>query len=167
MAQAIVGRLVGEQRVEDEGPRPQARLEGLCDGLGRVRRTSRSGAASRLRAMSSETVSSSSTSSAEVSSSNRRPQALRPVSAFSEKTRSSGSRQQVRTVAAGRPQVVGAEVEPVAGEQLLGPVVVEGGPLELEEQQHRLERGPPLLDPLHQGAALGVGGVGREAQLRV
>ena len=70
-------------------------------------------------------------------------------------------------VAADRAQVMAAEVEAIAGQQLLGAVVVEGGPLELEEEEHRLERGRPLLDALHEGAAVGVGGVGREPQLGI
>ncbi len=56
VAQAVVDRLVGEQRVEDEGPRPQPGLEGPGDGLGRLApQLSRAGEASRLRAMSSVT----------------------------------------------------------------------------------------------------------------
>ena len=133
-------------------------------------RSSRSGENSRDSATSSATGSSASgsvTSIAAVCSSNRRDQALRPVSAFSARIRSSGLGQQVRPVAARRAQVVAAEVEPVGGEQLLGALVVERGPLELEEQQRGLDLRAALLHALEQRAALGVGGGGREVQHRV
>jgi hypothetical protein len=72
--------------------------------------------------------------------------------------------EQVRAVAAGRAQVVPAEVEVVMGEQLVGARVVDLGPLELEEQQLRLDRRRALLHPLVERAARRVGGVGREVQ---
>ena len=73
----------------------------------------------------------------------------------------------MRPVAARGAQVVAAEVELGRGEQLLGAVVVEGGPLELEEQELRLDLRRALLHELQQGAALGVGGRGREVEHRV
>ena len=75
--------------------------------------------------------------------------------------------EQVRPVAAGGAQVVAGEVEPVGGQQLLGALVVEGRPLELEEQQRGLDPGRALLQLLEQRAAHGIGGVEREAQHRV
>ena len=57
-----------------------------------------------------------------------------------------GLGEQVRAVAARRAQVVAAEVEALGGEQLVGALVVERGPLELEEQELRLDRRRVLLD---------------------
>ena len=78
-----------------------------------------------------------------------------------------GLGEEVRPVAAGRREVVRAEREPLVGEQLVGPVVGDGGPLELEEEDAGVDRGRALLDPLEQRAVLGVGGVDREAEARV
>ena len=92
VAQAVVGRLVGEQRVEHERAGPQPGREPGGDRGRRVLRTSRSGACSRERPCSSDTVESSrSTVMAEVSSLKRRAHALRPVTYFSAISRSSGS----------------------------------------------------------------------------
>ena len=73
----------------------------------------------------------------------------------------------MRAVAAGGAQVVAREVEPVGGQQLLGAVVLEPGPLELEEQQPGLDAGRALLELLQQRAAGGVGGVAGEVEDRV
>ena len=75
-----------------------------------------------------------------------------------------GLGEQVGAVAAGAAQVVAAELEPRRVEQLLGLLVVERGPLELEEQELGLDLGGALLDALQQRAPLGIGGVGGEAQ---
>ena len=75
-----------------------------------------------------------------------------------------GLGEQVRAVAAHRAQVVAHGVEAVGGQQLVGALVVERGPLELEEQQLRLDRGGALLHAREQRAVGGVGGVDREAQ---
>ena len=79
-----------------------------------------------------------------------------------------GLGEQVRAVAARGAQVVAGEVEPVGGEQLLGALVVERRPLELEEQQ-RASRSPSprSCTLLQQRAARRVGRVGGEAQRRV
>ena len=63
--------------------------------------------------------------------------------------------------------MVAAEVEPLVLEQRLGAVVLERRPLELEEDQQRLDLRAALLHALQQRAALGVGGRGGEAQHRV
>jgi len=52
------------------------------------------------------------------------------------------------------------------GEQRLGVVILERRPLELEEQQPRLDLGRPLLHEREQRPPCGVGGVGGEAQRR-
>jgi hypothetical protein len=73
----------------------------------------------------------------------------------------------VRPVAAQVAQEVAAEVEALGGEQLLGALVGELVPLQLEEQQLRLDRGAELARPLDQGAPGRVGRVEREAEHRV
>ncbi len=56
------------------------------------------------------------------------------------------------------------EVQTLGGEQLVGAVVLERRPLELEEDQPRLDGGPLLLHAREQGAARRVGRVRREVQ---
>ena len=73
----------------------------------------------------------------------------------------------MRPVAAGGPEVVAGEVEALGGEQLVGAVVVERRPLELEEQQRRLDLRRALLQLLEQRAARRVGGVAGEVEHRV
>ena len=75
-----------------------------------------------------------------------------------------GLGEQMWPVAAGAAQVVGAEAELVVGQELVGAIVVERRPLELEEQQLGLDLGGALLHELEQRAARGVGGVGGKAQ---
>ena len=75
-----------------------------------------------------------------------------------------GLGEQVRPVPPGRAQVVRAEVERRVREQRVGALVGDRGPLELEEDRAGRDRGRLLLDPLHERAALGVGGVDGEAQ---
>ena len=76
----------------------------------------------------------------------------------------------MRPVTAGAAQVVAAERQAVGrvgirlGEQLVGVGVIERRPLELEEQQLRLDLGGALLDALQQRPAGRIGGVGREPQ---
>ncbi len=67
-------------------------------------------------------------------------------------------------VAAHVAQVVADEVEPLPPQHLLGAVVLERRPLELEEQQGRADRRLLLLNLLQQRAVGRVGGVGGEAQ---
>ena len=73
----------------------------------------------------------------------------------------------MRPVAARGAQVVASEVEAVGGQQLVGALVVEPRPFELEEQQRRLDLRPALLDLLEQRAARRVGGVAGEVEHRV
>ena len=70
----------------------------------------------------------------------------------------------MRPVAARGAQVVAREVQPVGREQRLGALVVERGPLQLEEQQRRLDLRAALLHALQQRAALRVGGGGGEGE---
>ena len=158
-AQAVVGRLVGEQRVEDERARAQARLERARDRRRRLsRRTSRDGDASRdERDVERDASRRAATSIAEVSSSNSRAQALRAGDRLLVEDPLLRLGQQVRAVAARGAQVVAAEVEAVVREQLVDALVGERGPLELEEEQRRAERGRALLDAREQRAARGIG----------
>ena len=73
----------------------------------------------------------------------------------------------MRAVAARRAQEVAGRVEAVGGHELVGALVLQRGPLELEEQQLRLDRRALLLDALHERADLRIGGVDAEAQHRV
>ena len=78
-----------------------------------------------------------------------------------------GLGQLVRAVAALHPQVVATEGELVGGQQLLGLLVGDLVPLELEEQERRLDRRRALADLLHQRADLGRERVDRERERRV
>ena len=78
-----------------------------------------------------------------------------------------GLGEQVRAIAAHRAQVVARRVQAVGGQQLVGALVVEGCPFELEEQELGLDGGPALLHAREQRAVGGVGGVDGEAQHRV
>ena len=78
-----------------------------------------------------------------------------------------GGAEQVRAVAALEPQVVAAEVEPLGREQLLGPLVVDRNPLELEEEQLGVDRRRPLGGGLQERADRRVGGVGGKPQVGV
>ena len=63
--------------------------------------------------------------------------------------------------------MVAAEVEAVGSQQRLRALVVERGPLQLEEQQCRLDRRAALLRELQQRAVGGLGGVSGEPQPRI
>ena len=78
-----------------------------------------------------------------------------------------GLAEEVGPAEAGDPEVVADGVEPGVGQQRLRPLVVERGPLELEEQQLGADRGGPLLDLGDERAAGLVAGVGGEAQAGV
>ena len=69
------------------------------------------------------------------------------------------------TEAAHRPQEVLPLLEGGIGEELFGPLVGDGGPLELEEQDVGGHVGGVLLDVLQEGTSLGVAGVGGEVQI--
>ncbi len=96
-----------------------------------------------------------------------RPGRSVPVTDLSVRIVSLGLGEEVGAVAACRAQVVGRAVQAVVGQQRLGPVVAEGGPLQLEAQQLGVDRRAALLDALHQRAVGWVGDVGGEAQRRV
>jgi len=70
----------------------------------------------------------------------------------------------VLAVASHVSQVMAAEVQPVTPEQLLGALLGERGPLELEEQQRRLDRGLLLLHVLQERPVGRISRVGGEAQ---
>ena len=67
-------------------------------------------------------------------------------------------------IAAHALQVMAAEVQPVAGEQLAHALLRERGPLELAEQQRGLDLGGALVRALQARAALWIGRIGRETE---
>ena len=166
-AQPVVDHLVGEQRVEDEAARAQPGRERVGHALGRVRAGLAVGQVqARERDLERDRL------GAVVELDLERGDLLleQPAPGVARGQRLLGEDlllglgEQVRAVAARRAQVVAAEVQALGGEQLVGARVVERGPLELEEQELRLDRRRLLLDPLVERAAGGVGGVGREVQ---
>ena len=70
-------------------------------------------------------------------------------------------------VAAHPSQVMSAELQPVGSQQPLHRLLVERGPLQLEEQQRGLDLGLALLHPLQQCTVGRVRCVGGEAQRSV
>ena len=135
-----------------------------------VRRSSRSGSERRLSATSRATCSPGAVPARQLDL-DRRGQLLeqaRPGARAGERLLGEdlllGLAEQVLAVAAHVAQVVAAEVQPLAREQLLGALVCERGPLQLEEQQRGLDRGLLLLHALQQRPVGRVGGVGGEAQ---
>ena len=75
--------------------------------------------------------------------------------------------QQMRPVPTRGTQEVTSKVETFVGEDSLGDIVGDFGPLELEEHELRADLRRPILDPLHARAARGIGGVGREIEADV
>ena len=133
-------------------------------------RSSRSGSWSLLRASISgigSSASGNSTISAEVCSVNRRWNAERPGDVGLGQHPLLRLGQLVRAIAARGAQVMAAELDLVGREQLLGPLVVELVPLELEEEQRGLDLRAALADLLEQGAALGVARVDGEPERRI
>ena len=105
---------------------------------------------------------------ADVSSLNSRAHALRPVTDFSARIRSSGSVSRWGRYRRAEREVVAAERELVgSASSALDVLVGELGPLELEEQEVVADRGRPLVDVGEQLAALGVGRVDGEPQTGV
>ena len=170
VAQPVLDHLVGEQGVEHVRARPQARLERVRDALGGV---AADVAVGREQARERDLERHGVGVVLELDRDRRRLllEQPRPRRAAGERLLGEdlllGLGEQVRAVAAGRAQVMAREVEPFGGDQLLGPLVLEPGPLELEEQQAGLDAGRALLELLEQGAARRVGGVAGEVQDRV
>ena len=155
MAKAVVDGLVGEQGVQHERPGPQAGLEpgghgfrGVRARRGRARAARQRGFERRRRAV-------------EVDGDARHllfEQALPCAAAGHRLLRQDhllGLGEEVRAIAALGPQVVPGECEAVVGEQGLDLLVGQVGPLEVEEEELRVDRGRALLDPLHPRAAAG------------
>ncbi len=168
-AQAVVDHLVGQQRVEHVAADAQAGGERRGDGLrARAAHLAVGGEEPRQRDLERDRL-----AALRERDLDRRRLLLeqaRPRAVGRERLLGEdpllGLGEQVRPVAARGAQVVPAEVEPVLREQLLGAVVLERRPLELEEQQGRLDLRPALLHELQQRAALGVGGRRREVEHR-
>ena len=168
-AQAVLDRLVLEERVEDVGAGAQAGLERLGHRLGRRLALLAVGVEQAARGRRRATPA---RPRPELDPDRRGElvEEAAPGRAAGDRElgrdRLLGLAEQVRPVAALHAQVVAAEVEALGGEQLLGAVVGDLDPLELEEEELRLDRRAALADHLHQGAVGRILGVGREAQVR-
>ena len=166
-AQPVVDHLVGQQRVEDEAAGAQARRERVGHALGRVRAGLAVGQVqARERDLERDRL--GAVLDLDLERGDLLLEQAAPGVARGQRLLGEdlllGLGEQVRAVAARRLQVMATEVEALGGEQRLGALVVERGPLELEEQELRLDRRRVLLDPLVERAAGRVGGVGREVQ---
>ena len=167
-AQAVVDRLVREDRVERERPRAQTGLERGGDGLG--------GAAAQVpvrvvelrhRRLERELVA--------VERHPKRSDQLLVQARPRGDARDAllgddallGLREQVGPVLADRPQPVGPPLELGGGEQRLGVVVVELGQLEGEEQELGAERRLLLGQLRDEGAARRIRHIGGEVEVRV
>ena len=166
--QPVLDRLVVDERVVDEPARAQPRLERGRDGVG--------GAAPQLaigRQQAAERDVERQLLVVEVDPERRDQLSEQAAPGRLARDRLLGEdlllalREQVRAVAPRAVQVVVVAIERRGREQLVGAGVVDGRPLEVEEQEQRLDLGGALLDELEQRAALGVGRVGREPQARV
>ncbi len=135
-----------------------------------VRRSSRSGDSSRLSATSSLTGSSS-PGVLDLDRARLLLEQPRPRLAAADRLLGHDLLlrlgEEIRPVAAHRAQVVAARVEAVGAEQLVGALVVDRGPLEVEEEELRLDRGRLLADPRDERAVRRVDRVDGEAQVRV
>ena len=168
VAQAVVGGLLEEDGVEDEGPGAQAGRQPFGDRLGR-------GLADRAVRVGEEreAVLEAPTLAVERHLDGRVLLLEQPLPGRDRgqvllgRDPLLGLGQEVGPAEAGDPQVVADGIEAGVGQERLGPLVVEGGPLELEEQQLGADRGGPLLDLGDQRAARLVAGVGGEAQAGV
>ena len=170
VAQAVVDGLVVQQRVEDERARAQPGLQRGGDGLGARaallavgRHEPRERGVERDRLVLAGQV--------DLDRRDLLAEQARPGRAARDALLGEdlllGLGEQVRAVAARRAQEVARGVQAVGGHELVGALVVERRPLELEEQQLRLDRRALLLHALHERADLRVGGVDAEAQHRV
>ena len=166
--QAVLDRLVLEQRVEDVGAGAQAGLERGGDGLGGLSPL----VAVRVEEPRERDVERDRLVLALEVDAERRGQLVEqagPGAAAGDRELGRdlllGLREEVVAVAPLHPQVVAGELHALGGQQLLGAVVGDLDPLELEEQELGLDRGAALGDHLHQRAVGRVLGVGGEAQV--
>ena len=168
VAQAVVGGLLEEDGVQDEGPGAQAGRQPFGDRLGR-------GLADRAVRVGEEreAVLEAPTLAVERHLDGRVLLLEQPLPGRDRgqvllgRDPLLGLGQEVGPAEAGDAQEVADGIEARVGQERLGPLVVEGGPLELEEQQLGADRGGPLLDLGDQRAARLVAGVGGEAQAGV
>ncbi len=170
VAQTVVRRLVGQQRVEDEGAGAQPRLQRVGDGL------LRGGADAAVRVVEpgERDVQRDGLVLAverDLDGAGQLAEEARPRAATGDRLLGEdallGLGQQVRAVAPRGGQVVAAALQALGGQQLVGERVVQGRPLELEELQRRLDRGRLLLHALHERADRRVRRVDAELQRRV
>ncbi len=167
-AQPVVGGLVREQRVEHERPGAQSRCEPCGHRGGRalahraVRRCEQRQALFEPDGLAVEVDRDRGRQLVEQA----RPRA-RTGDVLLREDLLFRLGEQMRAVAPRGAEVVAYEREPVVGEQLVHPLVRQRGPLQLEEEHPRVDRGAALLDPLHERAELGIRRVHREAQAGV
>ena len=168
-AQAVVDRLVGEQRVEHVRPRPQPGGQRLGDRPGGRAALLADGAHQPAqRHVEGHGVSLGGVREAHPDRGRELLEQARPGTRAGEVLLRQhlllGLAQEVVAVAAGAAQVMAAEVQALAGQQLLGALVAELRPLQLEEQQRGLDRRLLLLGVGQQRSPLRVGGVGGEGE---
>ena len=168
MTQAVVDRLVDEERVEHEPTGAQARLQRDRHRFG--------GGAPHVavgRHEQREAFLEAHRAGVEVDRDRRGELGEEPHPRAAGGERLVGEddllrlAQQVRPVPAGGLEVVAAERELLVGEELGGAVVVDRGPFELDEDELVVDRGGLLLGARDQRAVRRVGGVDGEAQARV
>ena len=181
MTQSVVDALVGEQRIEQERSRAQPRRErvghcqrGRAPGLAVGQRQAAERDVQRDRLAVAVPI--------PLAGAGRRGQLHldcrgelleqpRPRPGTGERLLGEdlllGLCQQVVAVAANVAQMVAAELQAVACEQLLHARIVQRGPLQVEEQQRRLDRRAALLGRLQECSVGRVGGVGGETQRSV
>ena len=171
VAQAVLGGLVAEQGVEHVGARAQARAQRLGGGPRRPARGPRGPGREQARERLLQRGRLVAVGQLHLDGGDllgeQAPEGRRAAHVELGDDALLGLAELVRAVAAQRAQVVAAEVEPLGGEQLLGPLVRQQVPLELEEQQLRLDRRAQLARLLDQGAARRVGRVEGEPEHRV
>ena len=174
-AESVIDRLVQQQRVEDEPPGPQTRLEPCGHGLGSGPADLAVGVLEHRqpgfeRHRGGLVALAADERCGQLDGDGRGLLVEQPHPGAGAADGLLGEQlllglgQHVVAVAVHGAQVVRAEVEHRVLEQQPDMCLVDRGPLEFEEDQLGGQRGGALLDPHHQRAALGVRGVLREAQ---
>ena len=168
-AQAILDCALVEDRVEDVAARPQARTERVCDGFGHPPPLRLLGLPREPRDRLVERLLAAVQRDAEL-----REEVIEEASprahardALLHREPLLGLGEQVRPVAPLRAQDGGVALERLVGEQPLGGLVVHVGPLEVEEEELRVDARVPLPHPLRERAPALVARVGGEAQAGV
>ncbi len=166
--QAVVHRLVREQRVEHERSRPEPGLEGRGDCLGRLPPTlTIRGLQPREPLFEAHGL----TVDVDLDRGRQLAEQARPGAATGRGLVGEQSLlrlgQQMRAVAARRRQMVATERERVVGEDRGDVLLGQLRPFELDEQELVRDRGGALLGASEQRTTGGILGVDREAQARI